>query len=111
VSEPRLIRYDFLSEDRDMRIPNQSAGVERTAFLRMIPASRQEVIPAGVLDLLCNWFDLPWCDEPKEQCIYDRTDTSCWGVVLMCKNRGWTASGRPCSGGWYACGTCLGFPW
>jgi hypothetical protein len=91
-------------------LPKLSAGVRRTPLTATRPGA-PGVIPAGLLDLLCNWFDLPWCDEPKEPCIYDRTDTSCWGIVLMCKNKGWTASGKACSGGWYACGACFGFPW
>lgn len=93
-----------------MRIPNQSASVMRTTFsINRIVAS--DVIPSGLFDWLCNWFEFPWCENPRETCIYDRTDTKCWGVVQMCKDRGWTASGKSCSSGWYACGVCFGLPW
>jgi len=93
-----------------MRLPIQSAGILRNVSTNSIRADGQG-ISSSFHKFLCNWFDLPWCDKPAEPCYYDRTDTSCWGVVLMCKNKGWTPSGKACSGGWYACGVCLGFPW
>lgn len=92
-------------------IPPQSPSVCRSASFAHIGAGGPAVVPAGPFDWLCKWFKLPWCDAPEETCHYDRTDTKCWGVVEMCKDRGWTASGKSCSSGWYACGICLGFPW
>lgn len=92
-----------------MLLPQQSPGVRTGTSLAASEASGA-ILPAGVFDWLCNWFQLPWCDPPREACYYHRTETSCWGVVLMCKDRGHTAAGRSCSGGWYACGICLGLP-
>lgn len=88
-----------------MRIPSQSLGV-----LNSPQAEPLQVIPSGFFDDLCSWINFPWCDAPQETCYYDRTDTSCWGVVEMCKDRGWTASGKSCASGWYVCGACLGLP-
>ena len=96
-----------------MRLPTRSPGANRGLSPPGAPYATSGIRQAGLFDAfdLCKWFELPWCDEPKERCVYDRTDTSCWGVVLMCKDRGRTATGELCSGGWYVCGACLGLPW
>lgn len=94
-----------------MVLPQLSEGASRGTVRPMAANAVSSVGASGLLDWLCKWFDLPWCDAPEEPCYYDRTDTKCWGVVLMCKDRGYTPSGRACSSGWYACGGCIGFPW
>lgn len=93
-----------------MRIPKQSIGISNTVSQNFIRSVGPGISINSFFDL-CNWFELPWCESPAETCYYDRTDTSCWGVVQMCKNKGRTTSGKECSGGWYACGVCLGLPW
>ena len=91
-----------------MRLPNQAASVAR-APLAAAPADGARIMPANVLQWLCRFYNFPWC-RPAEPCYYTHTDTRCWGVVLMCKHRGWTASGKACSGSWHACGVCFGLP-
>jgi hypothetical protein len=90
-----------------MKLPDLVVG----ARYRSVGVQSQLVRPAGLIDILCDNFPwLPFCEPPAETCQYDRTDTSCWGVALMCRDRGRTASGKDCRGGWYPCGVCLGLP-
>ena len=79
---------------------------------RGVSRERSELVrPSGLVDILCDNFPwLPFCGRPAETCHYDRTDTSCYGVVLMCRDRGKTDSGKNCQGGLYPCGVCLGLP-
>jgi len=124
-----------LTEDIEMKIPNQSAGVVRQG--QYVPRDRSSIYPAATTAAIQvpggyyavnddgSWY---YCEPrfsdgfydcrsltpgmgtfppPPNPCVPERTETTCVLTTMWCKDFCRYPDGREDSGDWYFCGVCI----